>query len=174
MWQENANFVLLVSWEQENWFLDGGLLGEGLWVWEGRGGEGEREISRKRKLKTEGCKVKTRQWWGCCFQEFVLAELVSCSTECIPHSMEGASLERQVEAERFSGLTSHSGVAGWPSWVNFTVEMGQVWGQAWARTRGELQKPQVLKRRGVVRGCARCWRVADLEALAMLLGYISI
>lgn len=56
--------------------------------------------------------MKTRQWLGRCVQDFVLAELMSCSTERIPHSMKGACLERQVEAERFSGLTSHSRLAG--------------------------------------------------------------
>jgi len=48
--------------------------------WRGEKRGTKREISGKRKLKTESYKVKPRQFLGCCFQDFALAEMVSCST----------------------------------------------------------------------------------------------
>lgn len=67
--------------------------------------------------------MKTRELLGCCFKGFVLAKLVSCSTEGVLHAMKGNSLERKVEPDIPSGLTSNSRWAGLPSQVNFTVEI---------------------------------------------------
>lgn len=142
IWQENANFVLLVSWEKENQFPDGDLMenfykSDGLRErgrWENR--KRKRELSERGSWKQKAGKGKLKKILGCCFQDFVLKR-GTCSF---------------FGRSKF-GKANRGRNDFWPnlsqqlSWVvdNFTVKMRQVWRQVWAWNRGELQKPQVFK-----------------------------
>lgn len=79
----------------------------------------------------ESCKWRIDSWWVT-VSRFVPAELLCWMSTF--NTTKGSYLGKQVEEDIPSDLTSHNRLAGLPSQVNFTVEIGQVWRQDWEWT----------------------------------------